>query len=136
MEKKMLITDTDYHRLIGLIGFTTETGKTPEMLAQLFHALCDAERVLPEEIPESVVTMNSSVLLKDLSTGRETELTITYPQDADHRERRVSVFSAVGAALLGMQAGDVVSWKVPAGQGRFQILKVTYQPEAVGDYSL
>ena len=136
MGKKIIVTDHDYQRLTGLIGFTTETNKMPEMTAPLFHALRDAERVLPEHVPENVVTMNSRVLLKDLSNRREAELTITYPQDANHRERRVSVFSSIGTALLGMQAGDVVSWKVPAGEGNFKILKVTYQPESVGDYSL
>jgi len=136
MKKKILITDNDYQRLIGLIGFTTETNKMPERVAQLFRALRDAERVSPEHVPETVVTMNSRVLLKDLSNRREAELTITYPQDADHRERKVSVFSSIGTALLGMRAGDVVSWEVPAGHGNFQILKVTYQPESVGDYSL
>ncbi|HEY5750195.1 MAG TPA: nucleoside diphosphate kinase regulator [Chryseolinea sp.] len=132
MKKKITITDIDYQRLIGLIGVTTETSKLPEMAAQLFRALRDAERVLPEHVPEDVVTMNSRVLLKDLSNRREAELTITYPQEADHRERRVSVFSSIGTALLGRQAGDVVSWKVPAGEGNFKILKVTYQPESVG----
>ena len=136
MEKKIIITDTDYQRLIGLIGFTTETHKMPESVAQLFRALRNAERVLPEQVPENVVTMNSRVLLKDLSNRREAELTITYPQEADHRERKVSVFSSIGTALLGMQAGDIVSWKVPGGKGNFQILKVTYQPESVGDYYL
>jgi regulator of nucleoside diphosphate kinase len=136
MAKKIIITDTDYQRLIGLIGFTTETHKMPEKVAQLFHALRDAERVLPEQVPENVVTMNSRVLLKDLSNRREAELTITYPHEADHRERKVSVFSSIGTALLGMQAGDIVSWKVPVGKGNFQILKVTYQPESVGDYYL
>ena len=133
MEKKIMVTDNDYQRLTGLIGFSTETNKMPEVIAQLFRALRDAERVLPEQIPENVVTMNSRVLLKDLSNRREAELTITYPQDADHRARKVSVFSSIGTALLGMQAGDIVSWKVPGGHGNFQILKVTYQPESVGD---
>jgi regulator of nucleoside diphosphate kinase len=136
MEKKIIITDNDYQRLVGLIGFTTETQKMPESVAQLFHVLRDAKRVLPDQIPENVVTMNSRVLLKDLSNQREAELTITYPQEAEHRERKVSVFSSIGTALLGMQAGDIVSWRVPAGQGNFQILKVTYQPESVGDYYL
>ena len=131
-----MITDNDYQRLIELLGLTTETDKMPERVAQLFHALKDAERVFPEHVPENVVTMNSRVLLKDLSNRREAELTITYPQDADPRERKVSVLSSIGTALLGMQAGDIVSWKVPAGEGNFKILKVTYQPESVGDYSL
>ena len=88
----------------------------------------------PENISSSVITMNSRVLVRDLSSGREAELTIAYPKDADNPEGKVSVFSEIGIALLGQQAGNKVSWKVPAGNGQFEILKVTYQPEAVGNY--
>jgi regulator of nucleoside diphosphate kinase len=93
--------------------------------------------MLPQErISERVITMNSRVLLKEMSNGRETEVTITYPQDEDNIERKVSVFTAIGIALLGRQVGDIVSWNVPAGIGQFEIVQITCQPEAVGHYYL
>jgi regulator of nucleoside diphosphate kinase len=39
-------------------------------------------------------------------------------------------------ALLGCREGDIVSWQTPSGTGSFRIDKVTYQPEAAGDYHL
>jgi regulator of nucleoside diphosphate kinase len=80
--------------------------------------------------------MNSRVKLREVTTKRELEITITYPQDAKPRERRVSVFSEIGLELLGWQEKDLVSWNVPNGAGLFEICKVTYQPEAAGDYYL
>lgn len=136
MEKKIVITTNDYHRLLSLNEFASPKEKMPDSVARLYDALINA-RMLPQEaISRNVITMNSRVLLQDISSDRQAELTITYPQDADNRQRKVSVFSTIGTALLGKQVGNVVSWKTPAGDGRFEILKITYQPEAVGDYSL
>jgi regulator of nucleoside diphosphate kinase len=136
MKDRMFITTNDYQRLTGLIEFASLKIKMPEIVNSLSNKF-KAARMLPQErISRSVITMNSRVLLKEMSNGREAEITITYPQDADTRDRKVSVFSPIGVALLGRQVGDVVSWKIPNGLGQFQIIKVTYQPEAVGDYYL
>ena len=80
--------------------------------------------------------MNSRVHLKDLNSQRDIELTLTYPRDAVPSERKISVFSEIGIALLGREEKEVVSWNVPDGIGLFEIVKVTYQPEAAGDYHL
>lgn len=108
----------------------------PEIIKRLSGEFKTAKMLSQENIDDSIITMNSRILLKEVLTGREAEVTITYPQDADNSERKISVFSAIGVALLGRQAGDIVSWKVPNGTGRFEVVKVIYQPEAVGDYYL
>ena len=136
MEKKMVITINDYQRLLGLIEFASMTGRMPEVVSHLYKGLVTAKMLPQVNISSDVVTMNSRILLKDILNEREAEVTITYPQDADNRERKISVFSSIGVALLGRQAGDVVSWSTPKGMGQFEILEVIYQPEAVGDYSL
>lgn len=93
--------------------------------------------MLPQEnISSKIITMNSRVLLRELSTGREKEISIAYPHDANGKEGRISVLSDAGAALLGRQEGDVVMWKTPIGVGEFEVAKVTFQPEAAGDYYL
>ena len=136
MEKKMVITINDYQRLMGLMEFASLKTKMPDLATRLYKELVKAETIPQERIPANVITMNSRVFLRDVSGEREAELTITYPQDADNKKRKVSVFSSIGISLLGKQVGDVVSWKTPKGNGWFEIVKVTYQPEAVGDYSL
>ena len=136
MESKKVITVNDYQRLTGLLEFAALKTRMPEIASRLAKALLEAKRLPSESISANIITMNSKVLLKDTSSQREAELTITYPKDADNRERKISVFSTIGIALLGERVGDVVSWKVPAGNGLFEIVKVTYQPEEAGDYWL
>lgn len=136
MEKRIIITTHDHKRLIDLIESVSLKNKMPELAKHLYNELIKAEVVPQERIPANVVTMNSRLFLKETSSERKAELTITYPQDADNLQRKVSIFSPIGVALLGKRVGDVASWHTPKGSRWFEILKVTYQPEAVGDYSL
>ena len=132
----MFITVNDYQRITGLIEFASLQNKNPEIADRLLKELKFAKRFPQDRISKNIVTMNSRALLKEINSGRETEITITYPQDADSREKKVSVFSPIGVALLGCQEGDITSWRVPGGIGRFKIEKVIYQPEAEGHFYL
>lgn len=136
MKKQMTLTVNDYQRLMGLVDFASLKTKMPKVTNQLVENL-GAARLLPQsEIKNNVVTMNSRVKLRDLKNRIEAEITLTYPDDAEPRERRVSVFSEIGLALLGRKEKDIVSWRIPHGVGEFELQKVTYQPEAAGHYYL
>ena len=132
--KQMLVTVNDYRRLIGLMEFASLKAKMPQIEERLNDALMSAKMLPPENISSSVITMDSRVLLRDLSSGREAELTITYPKDADNRQGKISVFSEIGIALLGQQAEIQFHGRCLVAVGQFEILKITYQPEAVGNY--
>jgi regulator of nucleoside diphosphate kinase len=136
MERKMIVTVNDYKRLIGMTEVSPSKFTLPRIAEKLLTALKKAKMLPPENISNNIVTMNSRVLLREMSSGRQTEVTISYPQEADHQERRVSVFSPIGAALLGSREGDIKEWAIPTGIGSFKIQKVTYQPEAAGHYYL
>jgi regulator of nucleoside diphosphate kinase len=136
MEDKILITINDYQRLNGLIGFASLKEKMPDIVNRLNNKFKTAKMLAQDRISGSVITMNSRVLLQEISQSRQAEVTITYPQDADGREGKISVLSPIGLALLGRQVGDTVSWNIPSGTGHFQIVKILYQPEAVGHYHL
>lgn len=136
METKDVITINDYNRLSGLIRFASLETKMPETIDRLHAKLKGAIQLPQDQVLNNVVTMNSRVLLKEVSGARKAEVTVTYPQDTDGREGKISVFSPIGLALLGRQAGDIVSWKIPGGTGSFRITEIVYQPEAAGHYYL
>ena len=50
-------------------------------------------------------------------------------------ERRISVLSPVGRALLGRAVGAVAEVELPDGSVRpIRVLEIHYQPEASGDF--
>jgi regulator of nucleoside diphosphate kinase len=136
MEDQIVITTNDYQRLTGLIGFASLREKMPDAVNLLNGKLRKAKMLEQDKVSRTVITMNSCILLRDISLGREAKVTLAYPQDADAREGKISVFSSVGIALLGRKVGDRVSWKIPGGMGHFEITEIIFQPEAVGHYHL
>jgi regulator of nucleoside diphosphate kinase len=136
MNKRMFVTINDYQRIIGMIEIASMRSKIPDDVDRLVTNLKCARMLPQENISRDIITMNSSARLTELSSGKEIELTVTYPQESDNLLKRVSVLSPIGVALLGSRVGDIVSWKVPSGIGQFRVDEITYQPEAVGHYHL
>jgi regulator of nucleoside diphosphate kinase len=130
-----LITLNDYRRLMDVISAPT-SAVSPAISARLNSELNVARIFAPEDIDEKVITMNSTVLLRDRVNGNEMKITVTYPGQVDMRENRISVFSPAGLALLGRKQGTIIAWNTPAGLRQYEVVEVLFQPEAVGDYSL
>jgi regulator of nucleoside diphosphate kinase len=131
------ITEPDYNRLSALIEKTREgSGADREYLKRLETELDRAEIVDPKEIPANVITMRSTVRLKDLVTGDENTYSLVFPTEADFSQGKISVLAPVGTAILGYQRGDTIEWTVPSGLRRLKVDEVIYQPEAAGHFDL
>ena len=90
--------------------------------------------VEPQQIPASLVTMNSTVRFVDDATGAKFELTLVYPGEGGTPDK-VSVIAPVGSALLGLSVGQSILWQVPGGrQLQLRVLEVVRQPEAMGQF--
>lgn len=90
----------------------------------------DAEIVEPQDIPPTVVTMNSTVKFQIESTTTCFYLTLVYPQDAGMNGETISILDPVGRALLGLSQGDIIDWPKPGGGiVRVRIDSLTHQPE-------
>ena len=98
--------------------------------------LSKAEIVPSEKIDKDVVTMNSEVKLFFENTQKEQSFKIVYPQDANLKENKISIFSPIATALIGYKIGDEIEWIVPGGMTKIKILDLIYQPEAAGDFDL
>jgi regulator of nucleoside diphosphate kinase len=127
----IVVTESDYVRLLSLVRtFMRLHQCDTERLDELESELNRATIVDLNEVPADVVTMNSRVRIKDLSSGRELTYQIVFPKDADISQNRISVLAPIGTALLGYRTGASVEWRVPSGIRRLRILDVEYQPEA------
>ncbi len=135
MQRKMLVTISDYQRLVGLIEFSAIKFRDTAGVDDLLSNLMAARIVTQETISDKIVTMNSRVLLRDVETGEENEVTLVYPHDAKTPDK-VSVLSAVGAALVGQQEGDTIKWKSKGRKHNAEIARLIFQPEAAGDFYL
>jgi regulator of nucleoside diphosphate kinase len=132
-QRQIIVTDVDRDRLRDLLTseFVQVIGPL-EYLDDLKAELCRAKIVSPDRVPRNVVTMNSSVILRDLSSRERETYTLVFPEDADIAQGRLSVLAPVGTAILGQRIGDELKWRVPAGWRQFKIERILYQPEREG----
>lgn len=135
--KPIRITKFDLERLKVLLFDVKATSYgTSEHVGRLKTEIDRAEIVLPQDIPDDVITMNSAVCLEDLDTGEEEVYTLVFPENADLKQGRISVLAPIGTGMLGYEVGDTFEWEVPAGKRRLRVKSILYQPEASGDYHL
>lgn len=134
-ERTIYITQNDLAKLKQLLD-NPVLKQEKNALRNLVGELQRAVIVPAREIPADVVTMRSRVNMKDNKTGEQSTVTLVFPSEADLNEGKISVLAPIGTALLGYRIGDIVTWKVPAGEKEIVITGIEYQPEASGDFHL
>ena len=94
-----------------------------------------AQMCAPEDMPHDVVSMNSQVRFRDLTTGEERVRALVFPAQMTDSSTQLSVMAPVGAALLGLRAGSAIHWELPGGTStHLEVLELLYQPEAAGEF--
>lgn len=127
----IIISAKDAQRLERLLD--SVDGEASVVARALESELERAEIRDPAAIPADVVTMNSRLLCVEEDSGTEHVIRLVYPGDANVATGDVSVLAPVGAALLGLSAGQSIEWPVPGGRTtRIRVSKLLYQPEAAG----
>lgn len=127
----LIVSAHDARRLEALIA--SRAGAGDEIAEALESELLRADIREPAAMPADVVTMNSTLRCVDETTGAERVLQLVYPDQADAAQGKVSVLAPVGAALLGLRAGDGIDWPLPGGRStRLRVDEVLRQPEADG----
>lgn len=77
-----------------------------------------------EEFPTDVIRLNSTVTIQDHRTGKLIELMLVLPEKAAISDGKVSILAPIGTALLGYRTGQLVSWKMPAGEKLYKVMSV------------
>ena len=67
------------------------------------------------------VGLLAKVEMTNLSNNARMTYTMVNPHEADLRERKISIKSPIGQALLGKKVDDVVEVRVPIGIQKFRI---------------
>lgn len=82
------------------------------IIDQLFNEIERASLVPADQLPHDVVTMNSWVSFTVESTKKTFFYRLVYPKGIDGSENQLSVFSPVGAALIGLKKGQRIYWPI------------------------
>mgnify|MGYP006200013489 CR=1 FL=1 len=131
------LTELDHVRLKNLIQRQRQSGGAIDLVDAIDDMLDEASLVPSHQVPPDVVTMYSTVVLRDTTSDQRSTLTVCYPRDAEPDRGFVSALSPVGRSVLGLRVGELTRWVTPAGERKAaEIVALLFQPEASGDHTM
>lgn len=77
-----------------------------------------------DDIKTDVVTLGSTVKLKDIAMKATLEYTVVGSAEADPLEDKISNESPVGTAIMGKKSGETVEVNVPDGTIKYKIMSI------------
>ncbi|UKN03563.1 transcription elongation factor GreA [Paracrocinitomix mangrovi] len=93
-------------------------------IAQLENIVANARIIDESQLDNSKVLILSKVTIKNVQNGMEIQYTLVAENEADLKQKKISVDSPIGKGLLGKKVGDLAKIKVPNGEMEFEILEI------------
>lgn len=117
---EIIVSDLEIDKLFGLAN--AALGRTPEIAEGLIAEIERATILADSQVPKTVVRMGSEVEFETDDGRSRRRVTLVFPGEADISRGRISVLTPIGTALIGLSAGQSITWLTR--DGREQVLTV------------
>ncbi len=125
MKPEITVSTSDLERLEGLLSKPPTRNRSD--LDGLRAELDRANILDTDGMPADVIMMNSRARFREETSGREYELTLAWPHEANAADGKVSIFSPAGSALLGLSVGQCIDWQTTEGHAiQLRVLAVSH----------
>jgi transcription elongation factor GreA len=101
-----------------------EQAMVEHRIAQLEERLSAARVIAKGDIKKDVVSVGSTVRLRDVDAKKTIEYHIVGSAEANPAENKLSNESPVGKAIMGRKKGETVEVAAPRGSLKFKILEI------------
>ena len=102
-----------------------EQSKVESRISELEEIILHTVVVEESALDHSTIHLGSTVLIREIATGKEKKYAIVGSNEANPMEGRISDRSPIGSAILGKKAGDEVTVAAPKGDKKYVIVEVT-----------
>ena len=93
-------------------------------IAKLEERLASARVIEKREISKDVVSVGSTVRLRDVDAKQTVEYRIVGSAEANPAEQKLSNESPVGRAIIGHKKGETIEVTTPRGALKYKILEI------------
>jgi transcription elongation factor GreA len=100
-------------------------GHLEDKIAQLEHIVANARVIDASQINTDKASILCKVKVKNHNVGKEAVYQLVSEKEANLKENKISIKSAIGAGLLGHAKGEIVEIQVPAGVVKLEILDIS-----------
>lgn len=94
-------------------------------IAQMEELVAYARVIDESKIDTSRALILSKVKVKNIANKMEMEYTLVSEEEANLKEKKISVSSPIGKGILGKAIGDVAEIKVPAGLLKLEVIGIS-----------
>ncbi|MGM9804165.1 MAG: transcription elongation factor GreA [Muribaculaceae bacterium] len=98
-------------------------------ISQLKDIVANARIIDESKLNTDVVSLLTTVKIKNLSNGMVLKYTIVSESEANLKEMKISAATPIAKGLMGHKKGDVVEVKAPVGLMKFEILDITLEQQ-------
>ncbi|HXU93268.1 MAG TPA: transcription elongation factor GreA [Gallionella sp.] len=96
-------------------------------IAELESKLGSAQIIDPKSISaDGRCVFGSTVVLEDVNNGDVVTYQIVGDDEANIRERKISISSPIARALIGKYSGDIAEVQAPGGVREYEVVDVQY----------
>jgi len=120
-ELRRAAADKDFRENAPYAAAKETQGHVEARIKELEATLRRATILEEKQSSTHQVTVGDTVLLLDPASGDETEYTLVDASEANPAERKISMVSPVGKALLGQETGNQVEVRAPGGVLHYKI---------------
>ncbi|MEY3964947.1 MAG: hypothetical protein RL263_116 [Bacteroidota bacterium] len=100
-------------------------GHLEDKIAQMDHLIANARVIDSSQLNTNKVSILCKVKVKNHNVGKEAVYQLVSETEANLKENKISVKSAIGSGLLGKTKGDIVEIQVPAGIVKLEVLDIS-----------
>ena len=94
-------------------------------ISKLKNTLANARLIDDSNIDDSKVFILSKVTIKNIKNAMQMTYTLVAENEANLKDKKISVDSPMGKGLLGKSIGDIADVQTPAGIIHFEIIDIS-----------
>lgn len=94
-------------------------------ISKLESVVSNARILDDSQLDASKALILSNVKIKNVDSGMEMFYTLVAENEADLKEKKISIDSPIGKGLLGKSVGDIVEINVPNGIMKLEIIEIS-----------
>jgi regulator of nucleoside diphosphate kinase len=121
LEKKEYVT---LKRLLNLSGNYKDAARKNSVI-RLQNELETAIVSNEDEMPEDIIRFNSEVTIVS-NDGWENSFQLVSPTESNFSNKKLSVLTPMGLAVMGYAQGDVIDWEFPGGVKSLKVKEVKH----------
>lgn len=122
---KLILEKKEYVMIKQLLNLTKDYEDSTQKvsLTKFAKEIETADILDDDKMPEDVVRINSEITIAT-KDGWQYTFQVVLPAESNNSQKKISLLTPMGAAVLGYSKDDNISWTFPGGDKEIVILDV------------